>query len=149
MISFTPLSTPPTEAEIHFLYKLLIERGYSISHCQLPSLESHCDFVVNHPYRFWCIVWVDGLRIGAVYAGFDNSVGIHLLRPSLSHRPGVIRTFLQNFSPLPAKASIVSGGFIFNVAPEDSSYQTDLRECGALPLQITFAVKNVESDRFF
>ena len=146
MISFTPLSDPPTEDNIFFLYKLLLERRYSISHKQTPSFEVHREFVVNHPYRFWSIVEVGGRPIGAVYAGFDNSVGIQLLPQSLAHRPAVIRAFLQNHCPLPAKASLVSGDFVFNVAVADTEYQNDLRECGALPLQTTFVFKNIESE---
>ena len=146
MISFTPLSDPPTEDNIFFLYKLLLERRYSISHNQMPSFEGHREFVVNHPYRFWSIVEVGGRPIGAVYAGFDNSVGIQLLPQSLAHRPFVIRAFLQNHSPLPAKASLISGEFVFNVAMADTAYQNDLRKCGAFPLQMTFVLKNIESE---
>ena len=146
MISFTPLSYPPTEDNIFFLYKLLLERRYSISHNQTPSFEGHREFVVNHPYRFWSIVEVGGRPIGAVYAGFDNSVGIQLLPQSLVHRPAVIRAFLQKHCPLPAKASLVSGDFVFNVAVADTEYQNDLRECGAFPLQMTFVLKNIESE---
>lgn len=141
MISFIPLSAPAKEKDIQFLYKLLISRVHNISHRKSPSFEDHRAFVLNHPYRNWSLVLHDNTSIGSVYTGFDNSVGITLFPEFLSYRKEVIIKFLQNFEPLPEKASIVSAEFIFNVAVSDKDYQKDLLKCGAIQIQHTYSIK--------
>ena len=143
MISFIPLSTPATDKDINFLYKLLLSRKFNISHYKTPSIEDHRAFVLNHPYRNWSLVLYDKTSIGSIYSGFDNSVGITLFPEFLSHRRSVIRKFLEDFTPLPGRASIVREEFIFNVAVEDFKYQEDLLNCGAIQIQHTYSIKKI------
>ena len=145
MILFIPLSSPPKEKDIHFLYKLLLSRKFNISHRKSPSIEDHHAFVLNHPYRNWSLVLCDKSPIGSVYSGFDNSVGITLLPECLSYRRSVITKFLEDFVPLPGRESIVRDEFIFNVAVEDFKYQEDLRKCGAIQIQHTYSIKKNKS----
>ena len=142
MISFFPIPNPPKEKDIHFLHKLLLSRDKNISHLKSPSFEDHRAFVLNHPYRNWSLVLLEKISIGSVYVGFDNSVGITLFPEYLSYRKEVIVGFLENFQPLPGRASIVRGDFIFNVAVDDLHYQEDLRKCGAIQIQQTYSIKN-------
>jgi len=141
MISFIPISSPATEEDINFLHKLLLSRKFNISHLKSPSIEEHRAFVHNHPYRNWSLVLHDNTSIGSVYSGFDNSVGITLFPEFLSYRRLVIRKFLEDFVPLPGRASIVRNEFIFNVAIEDLKYQEDLLHCGAIQIQHTYSIK--------
>ena len=142
MISFIPLSYPAKKKEINFLYQLLLSREFSISHSKSPSIEDHSAFVRDHPYINWCLVLNNKNSIGSVYTGFDNSVGINLFPEFLSYRRLVITKFLEDFVPLPGKASIVRDEFIFNVAVEDLEYQDDLLKCGAIKIQHTYSIKN-------
>ena len=141
MISFIPLSSPATEEDIHFLYKLLLSRKFNISHRKSPSIEDHRAFVLNHPYRNWSLVLLDNTSIGSLYIGFDNSVGITLFPEFLSYRRSVIKKFLEDFVPLPGKASTIRDEFIFNVAVEDFKYKEDLLNCGAIQIQHTYSIK--------
>ena len=141
MISFIPISSPATEEDIQFLYKLLLSRKFNISHRKSPSIQDHRDFVLDHPYRNWNLVLHDSTPIGSVYSGFDNSVGITLFPEFLSNRRAVIKKFLEDFAPLPGKASIVRDEFIFNVAIEDLRYQEDLLNSGAIQIQHTYSIK--------
>lgn len=140
MISFVALSSPPSEWEIDFLYRLLLSRRYRISHKSMPSLDDHRSFVVNHPYHTWSIILLDDIAIGAIYTQLDNSVGIHFLPDFRSHRQSAIRAFMRSFGSLPGRPSIASEHFIFNVAIGDLEYENDLRACGAIPLQITYHI---------
>ena len=146
MISFIPLTTPAKEKEIQFLHKLLLSRKHNISNRKSPSLEDHRAFVLNHPYRTWSLVFYDKTSIGSVYTGFDNSVGITLLPEYLSYRKLVITKFLEDFLPLPGKASIVRDEFIFNVAVEDLEYRKDLVNIGAIKIQETYSIKKFNRD---
>ena len=141
MISFIPLSSPASEKDIHFLYKLLLSRKFNISHRKSPSIEDHRAFVLNHPYRNWSLVLLDNTSIGSLYIGFDNSVGVTLLPEFLSYRRSVIKKFLEHFVPLPGKASTIRDEFIFNVAVEDLKYKEDLLNCGAIQIQHTYSIK--------
>ena len=141
MISFLSLTAPVKEKDIHFLRKLLLSRKYNISNSKSPSLEEHRAFVHNHPYRNWSLVLYENTSIGSVYVGFDNSVGITLFPEFLSYRRSVIIKFLEDFIPLPGRASIVRDEFIFNVAIDDLVYKEDLIKCGAIPIQHTYSIK--------
>ena len=143
MISFIPISSPATNEDINLLHKLLLSREFNISHRKSPSIEDHRAFVLNHPYRNWSFVLHDNTSIGSVYSCFDNSVGITLFPEFLSYRPSVIRKFLEDFSPLPGRASLVRDEFIFNVAVEDFQYQEDLLTCGAMQIQHTYSIKKI------
>ena len=142
MIFFIPISKPPKEEEVLFLYELLATRQHFISHKNMPTLESHRNFVLNHPYKNWNIIISNNKKIGAIYVGFDNSVGVHILPNDLMLRPDVILAFLREFTPSPGIRSLKSSEFIFNIALEDINFQDDLRKCGANPIQITFQFKN-------
>ena len=143
MISFITLSSPAKEKDINFLYKLLLSREFNISHLSTPSIEDHRAFVLNHPYRNWSLVLCDNTSIGSVYCGFDNSVGITLLPKFLSYRRSVIKKFLEDFVPLPGRKSIVRDEFIFNVAVEDFKYQEDLLYCGAIQIQQSYSIREI------
>ena len=140
MISFTPIIADPAEEEVEFLYSLLSTRQHSISHVSMPSFESHRNFVLNHPYRTWYIVSLDHRRIGSLYLGFDNSVGIHLLKDSIHHRRAIIVSALQSFCPLPPRPSMTSKEFIFNVPVSDADYMNDLCSLGAISIQHTYTL---------
>ena len=143
MISFIPISSPATEEDIHFLHKLLLSRQFNISNLKSPSIEDHRAFVLNHPYRNWSLVLRGNTSIGSVYSGFDNSVGITLFPEFLLYRRSVIKKFLEDFAPLPGRASIVRDEFIFNVAIGDLKYQEDLLNCGAIQIQHTYTIKKI------
>ena len=89
------------------------------------------------------MVLLGNTSIGSVYTGFDNSVGISLFPEFLSFRKSVIKKFLEDFVPLPGRASVVRDEFIFNVAIEDLKFQEDLLKCGAIQIQKTYSIKKI------
>tara|TARA_Y100001933_G_scaffold253728_1_gene294373 strand:- start:979 stop:1416 length:438 start_codon:yes stop_codon:yes gene_type:complete len=141
MITFDELTSKISDWEIKFLFKVLLERKYRISHDRMPSYAEHNSFVNNHPYHIWSIVRLNEIPIGTVYIGCDNSVGIHILTEFRMHRKHVIQAVVDRFKPLTGKPSTVNRNFIFNIAVGDLEYEKDLRDCGATPLQITYQIK--------
>ena len=142
MILFSELSNPPSKWEIQFLYQLLQSRQYSISHRKMPSFDNHQFFVLNHPYHTWHIVFYDEIPIGSIYICSDNSVGLHIMPEFISYRQSLLRKFIGTFTPLPGQASIINSNFIFNVALDDFTFVSDLKGCGAIPLQVTYLIKS-------
>ena len=46
-----------TDRQKNILFNLLKQRKYKISHSNIPDIISHNNFVENHPYRAWFIVF--------------------------------------------------------------------------------------------
>lgn len=139
-LNFKKISTPPSEAQIYFLYKLLQSRDCSISHLQCPSFEEHSEFVINHPYRFWYIIFLKTSPIGSLYFAFDNSVGLHTL-PSYSYSlQSILKLLPSMFDPLPGIKSVRSKYFFFNVAPENNSLRDALLDVGYSISQISYTM---------
>ena len=76
--------------------------------------------------------------IGSLYIGFDNSVGINLLKKHLNLRTDIILLFLNKFSPSQGKDSLIRDDFIFNISINDKKFKDDLEKCGAIPIQTTY-----------
>ena len=138
MFEFILLEKKPKDNELQFLYDILKDREYNISHSTMPSFDKHRSFVFNHPYRKWYLIKKEKILIGSLYIGFDNSVGINLLKKHLNHRSEIILLFLKLFSPSKGKASLRRNEFIFNISINDKNYKNDLEECGAIPIQTTY-----------
>ena len=101
---------------MQFLYDVLKDKEHNISHSNMPSFEKHRSFVCNHPYKNWYLIKKEKSLIGSLYIGFDNSVGINLLKKHLNLRTDIILLFLNKFSPSQGKDSLIRDDFIFNIS---------------------------------
>ena len=63
-----------------FIYELLKQREgiVNISHKSLPTWDEHIDYIKNHSYQSWNIIWNDDTRIGNIYLTERNEIGIFL-----------------------------------------------------------------------
>ena len=141
-ITFERMSKNQDDDSIRFLYKLLQNRKYSISHSEMPSFEEHKSFVANHPYHSWYLINLGRCRIGSIYFGFDNSVGLHMLSEFECYLSKVLIEFEKSFSPLPAVKSKVCKFFFFNIAPENQLMQKALEELGYQVTQVAYTRLN-------
>lgn len=120
-----------------FLYQLLGEREHPISHSAMPTWEEHRDFVENHPYRHWYII---GEHVGAIYLGFDNSVGVVIAKEH--QRKGwarkAILEVMHRHEPLPPVKSVRSRGFIANIAPNNDASIKLFESLGFMHIQNTY-----------
>ena len=58
-----------TEDDAEFLFELLKQREgrVNISHKSTPDWEEHLQYVKNHDYQSWDIIWIDETRVGNIY----------------------------------------------------------------------------------
>lgn len=64
------------------LWELMQEREehVNISHRQMPTWDSHCDFVASRPYPYWFLFGEDGVRYGAIYMTKAREIGVFVFR---------------------------------------------------------------------
>lgn len=131
---------PVTIKDAGFLYSLLEEREHPISHEGMPHYDDHYDFVLNHPYRYWYIVEDDGIRVGAIYLGHDNSIGVVVAKEH--QRKGwarkAIMEVMHRHEPLPPLKSVRSCGFIANIAPDNEASIKLFQSLGFMHIQNTY-----------
>tara|TARA_Y100000589_G_C27000573_1_gene566556 strand:- start:268 stop:699 length:432 start_codon:yes stop_codon:yes gene_type:complete len=118
-IIFNEIKNCIDNESIKFLYDLLKEKEFSISHKNLPTFEDHKNFVLNHPYYKWFLIIFDNKKIGTIYFQNDNTVGITLLKMFLHLKKEIISYLDDKFDPLPAIKSFRTKNFSFNVSPND------------------------------
>jgi len=115
--------TAPGGAE--FLYALMKERPpeSAIAHRRLPSLEEHRAFMGLKLYRAWCLVEVDGRRVGAVTLTPANEVGVFILREFQRHgyARAALQVLMRAYEPLPAIPTVRPGHFVANVNPANKA----------------------------
>ena len=98
--------------DAEFLYELLKQREgrVNISHHSIPTLTEQRDYIKNHSYQSWDIIWVDNVRIGNIYLTDRDEIGIFLDKESQSNGYGSIainefmkkngkKRYLANISP--------------------------------------------------
>ena len=66
--------------DAEFLYELLKQREgrVNISHHSIPTLTEQRDYVKNHSYQSWDIIWVENNRVGNIYLTQRDEVGVFI-----------------------------------------------------------------------
>jgi RimJ/RimL family protein N-acetyltransferase len=79
-----------TDDDAEFLYELLKQREgrVNISHKSVPNWDEHVEYVKNHDYQSWDIIWVDDKRIGNIYLTQKDEIGIFINKNFQSHGHG-------------------------------------------------------------
>ena len=67
-----------TLEDSEFLYELLKQREgqVNISHSSLITREEHLDYIKNHSYKSWDVIWVENNRVGNIYLTQRDEIGI-------------------------------------------------------------------------
>jgi len=61
---------------LKFMYEMLYERDDTVSiSFEMPTYEEHVNFVINHPYEAWYIIYDDDTPVGNIYLAKDDSWG--------------------------------------------------------------------------
>ena len=101
-MNFFFIKVRKTEEHIKILYKLLAERKYNISHDEMPSFESHKEFVYSEPYREWFLIKIDNKFLGSFYIQDDNSISIKINSTYYSKAiKNIINFIKENYLPSP------------------------------------------------
>jgi len=137
-ISFKLINSNANETEIIFLFELLKEREFNISHYSLPSFDEHKKFILSNPYYKFAIIFFEKRRIGSIYLKDDNTVGLHLLKKFEKYTSKVITSFEENFKPLEPIKSYRTSSFCFYVSPKDNFRKKILLEKDYEIVSITF-----------
>ena len=66
--------------DAEFLYELLKQREgrVNISHRSIPTSTEHRDYIENHSYQSWNIIWVENNRVGNIYLTQRDEIGIFI-----------------------------------------------------------------------
>lgn len=142
-ISIKLVKVKPINEHITALYELLKNRKYNISNLKIPSFNDHKSFVINNPYRAWYLIEVRDIFVGTVYILKDNCIGIYVKNNNKKVIKIIIEWILVNKKPLPAIKSIRASGFHINLSPDNKILATMLKNMGAIPIQITYSLKNI------
>jgi len=132
----------PTVFQIKTLYQILCMRRKNISHCRLPSLAEHVNFVNNHPYRAWYLIKLENEYIGSAYILKNNCIGIFTSKNSYFIFECVVNFLMNKYAPLPEIKSVRPGSYFINSSPEDSFLKSCLNKIGAKKIQVTYSLND-------
>ncbi|MDC3222583.1 hypothetical protein OAT79_00090 [Gammaproteobacteria bacterium] len=130
----------PTQNQNDELFFLLNNRKYSISHTSTPSKKEHSDFVSEHPYLVWYLIYKNKNLIGSVYLQTDNSIGIDLIEYYENEILSVFKYIKNNHKPLPSIKSVRGDEFFMNVSSENTNLIKILKNLDKYEIQRSFLV---------
>ena len=126
------------ESDSEVLYKLLIDRKFSISHQDLPSLSDHNKFVKSKPYLHWIIIFESNIPVGSYYIQNNNSIGINLISQNKRVILETLKNIKSNFSPHEEKKSKIPPYFYINVPYGNEKLKNILIDLQNIPIQTSF-----------
>ena len=129
-----------SEKHIQFLFKLLSQRNFPISHESTPTFEDHKTFVQNNPYRYWLIACLKDNYIGCTYICRDNVVGINLIQENNEHYIEIIKYVKTNYKPLTPIKSVRNKNFLININPKNEEFKKALIKMDIKHIQNTYVI---------
>ena len=130
----------PTQKQIDELFFLIKSRKYSISRKSIPSKKEHSNFVFNHPYRVWYLIFKNKNLAGSIYLHKDNSIGIDLLEYNKNDVFLTIKFIKDNHKPLQSIKSVRSKEFFINAASKNQKFIRILKNLNKVEIQRSFFV---------
>lgn len=132
----------PSEIQTDLLYQQLCSRTFNISHRELPSYETHKEFVSRNPYRAWFIIKSTDLVLGNVYVQYDNSIGLNCCNQiSEIQIKSILDLISIKLKPLDPIPSVRSKNFFLNVATSNIELQNKLTNLGLIESQRSFVFR--------
>ena len=128
------------ENDADILFQLLIQRKYSISHNDLPTMTDHIQFVKSNKYLHWAIIYEDKIPIGTFYIQKNNSIGLNLLKQKIKYVFETLKYINSNFKPLEEIKSQIPAYFYINVAYENEDLKKILIDLENVPIQASFKI---------
>ena len=130
----------PTSKQVSDLHKILLDRKYSISHTDIPSLNEHNKFVLSHPYVAWYLIYKSENLVGSLYVHSDNSIGLNVNQSTKEYVSEIISFVKANHKPLPSVKSVRRGEFFINVSSNNGELIKCLQQLGKDEIQRSFVV---------
>tara|TARA_A100001035_G_C27656791_1_gene441906 strand:- start:331 stop:753 length:423 start_codon:yes stop_codon:yes gene_type:complete len=129
-------------SHIEFLYCLLKNKKFNISHEKLPSHEEHVKFVKDNPYRKWFLISIKNLISGSVYITYENHIGINLPSNNSEEYYQILKFIFQKFNPLKEIKSIRNKHFMVNTVKENKNLINAINRHRMREIQRTYIFKN-------
>lgn len=124
-----------------FLYRLMAERPPEswISHQALPTREEHAAFIAEKPFRFWYLVDVGGIFVGALECTDLNEVGVAIFHQYQHKGYGAeaINLFFKTHQPLPEIKARRNGHWLANISVHNQHSKRFFMALGFVPIQET------------
>ena len=114
------------------------DEGEKISAKKHQNFKEHCNFVENHPYRYWFLIWSGANYVGSLYVTKNNHIGVYLINSHSSFIKPILSYVVKRFKPLPEIPSVRAKGFHINISLKNELYDGILKEMGAIAYQKTF-----------
>ncbi len=135
---------PDFEEHIKYLFDILKNKRFNISHEELPNYKDHTRFVKHHPYRKWYLVKNNSGFSGSIYITNSNVIGINLISNNSKDYHEVITFIIDNFRPLPPINSERSKYFLVNANPNNYNLIEALESLKMKHIQNTYAYNDNE-----
>ncbi|KGG12097.1 MULTISPECIES: hypothetical protein [Prochlorococcus] len=126
---------------IKYLYTLLQNKKFNISHESIPTFEEHIIFVKSCKYRKWYLIKKMNKYHGSVYLTNENTIGINTSSNKYEEYVEIIKLVINNHVPLAPIASIRSKYFIINANPDNSNLIKALKHLKMHHIQSSYAYK--------
>lgn len=123
------------------LYFLIQNKKHNISNVSPPSRNQHEKFCLNHPYRFWFLIYEKKNLLGSIYFTYENSIGINFVDACSKFNEAIVRHFVENINPMPSKPSEVQSKFFCNISPKNTKLIKLLENLGAEVSQVSYKFK--------
>ena len=130
----------PLALHLDILFDLLKIRKHTVSHLELPSYEDHINFVKNHPYRKWYIIYLNNEYIGTFYLTFNNSIGLNLIEKYQNQDKSVLLYIIKKFKPLKELKSVRPTCFYINIPINHDKLEETIKDIGGVITQKTYNI---------
>tara|TARA_Y100001968_G_scaffold325992_1_gene368245 strand:- start:1551 stop:1991 length:441 start_codon:yes stop_codon:yes gene_type:complete len=138
-IYFEEVSKRVDPDQANFLFELLKNKKFPISHQMMPTFEEHLNFIANHPYYKWFLIILEKRKIGSIYINKDNSVSLQILDDRKYLAELIIKRFEESFLPQTPIKSLRASNFFFNLHPDDKFMKKVLHNNGYHLSQVSFS----------
>tara|TARA_Y100001978_G_C23665565_1_gene420997 strand:+ start:598 stop:1026 length:429 start_codon:yes stop_codon:yes gene_type:complete len=129
-------------SHIEYLYSLLKDKKFNISHNKFPTFIDHKKFVENNPYRKWFLIYIKNLVSGSVYITNENYIGINLPSNNTDNYFEILQYIFENFDPLNEVKSIRNKYFMVNTTKDNINLINALERHLMKEIQRTYIFKN-------
>lgn len=127
------------------LYKLLAERPAEnrISHESMPTRFQHEAFIRSKPFRYWMLIRVGDIYVGAIECTKLNEIGVAIFRrhQGKGYATEALKLFMATRKPLRPIPARRNARWLANISMGNHVSEAFFRKLGFYPIQTTYAAR--------
>ena len=135
----------PRPIAANALYKLLAERPVEtrISHESMPTRFQHEAFIRSKPFRYWFLILVGEIYVGAIECTKLNEVGIAIYKAhhGKGYATAALKLFMATRKPLRPIPARRNARWLANISMGNHVSESFFRKLGFHPIQTTYALR--------